>query len=155
MWAGQKIHASVTFCPSTYRPRAVLPPGSILSNWDERIHQGNDECIKWLTKQNQIFEMDMFDLSGAEIIVNRLSSKQGNDYELWLQRLVVMTGFSEFSALLNLLRVMLIGERLSRGPLFSFKRRCCNHAGQSTHRWTRTCSDQSNARTRCTLSGRK
>jgi hypothetical protein len=96
MWAGQKIHASVAFCPSTYRPRAVLPPGSALNNWDERIHRSNDECIKWLTKRHHIFEMDMFDLSGAEIIINKLSSEQGNDYELWLHRLTVMTGFSEF-----------------------------------------------------------
>ncbi|KAF8575301.1 hypothetical protein K439DRAFT_1623713 [Ramaria rubella] len=43
--SGQKVHASVAFSPSEYRPKAALPPDDYPPKWEELIKGRNSVCL--------------------------------------------------------------------------------------------------------------
>ncbi len=88
---GQKIHASVAFCKPTYRPKASLGDATSLKDWGELVHAGGRGRIDWAKKWRDDLEMDICDHEAANNVVNKLTVDHGDDYELWLHHLSVMT----------------------------------------------------------------
>jgi hypothetical protein len=96
VYPGQKIHASVAFCKPTYRPKARIPDHPSLKDWGDLVHAGGRGRVDWATRMQDVLEMDIFDHEAAINVVNKLTTNQGDDYELWLHHLDVMMWSCKF-----------------------------------------------------------
>jgi len=70
--AGQKIHASVAFKPSCYKPlaQAKSPQGKI--DWELLVGSGKTDDISWTQQWEEYLEMDVFDHSTVRPILEKL-----------------------------------------------------------------------------------
>ncbi|OBZ69812.1 hypothetical protein A0H81_10341 [Grifola frondosa] len=89
---GQKIHASVAFCPKRYTPKARLPR-KIKDNWHDLVGMGDRFDMDWTRKWNGLLELDIFDTESAVSLVNHFKglSTHGEDIAMWIHRLNMMT----------------------------------------------------------------
>lgn len=71
---GQKIHASVAFCPKGYRPKAVLPPNERTKDWKDLIKFNGEKVFKCPNNWENIVEMDIFDASTVEMLIRYLEN---------------------------------------------------------------------------------
>jgi hypothetical protein len=92
---GQKIHASVAFSPSNYCPKAVLPKGESALDWEHLIRLHGDTQFEYPKDWEGWLEMDIFDLTTAQTVVNNLESSSV-DLPTSLHRLTVMTQSGAF-----------------------------------------------------------
>jgi hypothetical protein len=92
---GQKIHASVAFSPLSYRPRAVLPANERSKDWGDLIRLNGETQFDYPEDWKDWLEMDIFDLSTAEAVVNNLESSSV-DLLTSVHRLTVMAKSGAF-----------------------------------------------------------
>jgi hypothetical protein len=87
---GQKVHASVAFSPLEYRPKAVLPKRGSPSNWEGLIQLNGDTQFKYPKDWEDWLDMDIFDPTTAQTVINNLESLSVNLLTS-VHRLTVMT----------------------------------------------------------------
>ena len=88
---GQTVHASVAFCKE-YFPKALLPRNSdSLMDWKSLVGSGTRYDVAWTKGRQHLLEMDIFDLSMAELVVNEIEVTINPDPVMWVHRLTVMT----------------------------------------------------------------
>ena len=87
---GQKIHASVAFSPSEYRPKAKLPKRGSPPNWEGLIQLNGDTQFKYPKDWENWLDMDIFDLTTAQTVISNLESSSVNPL-MSVHRLTVMT----------------------------------------------------------------
>jgi hypothetical protein len=92
---GQKIHASVAFSPSKYRPKAVLPKDGSPSNWEGLIQLNGDRQFNYPEEWEGWLEMDIFDPTTAQTVINNLEISSV-DLLTSVHRLTVMTRSGAF-----------------------------------------------------------
>jgi hypothetical protein len=93
---GQKIHASVAFSPSEYRPKAVLPKDGPPSNWESLITLNGDTQFNYPKDWEPWLEMDIFDLTTAQTVIDNLESSSSVPLRTSVHRLTVMTQSGAF-----------------------------------------------------------
>lgn len=66
---GQKIHASVAFCPkdSRYQPWAILPKDK---KWENLVSCGDKTDMRWAREWKDLLEMDFFDIFAADKLIS-------------------------------------------------------------------------------------
>ena len=94
MQPGQMVHASVAFCKK-YRPKALLPSNTELRNWDGLVDSGNKFATNWTQGWEDLLEMDIFDASTADMVIQRIQDSSANPI-VWVHRLTVMTWTRKF-----------------------------------------------------------
>ncbi|KAF8489057.1 hypothetical protein JB92DRAFT_3148147 [Gautieria morchelliformis] len=77
---GQKIHASVAFCPTSHCPKAKLCPESSVKAWADIVGRGH-----------HVLELDIFDDTTVNEVVQRLKTGPDTEKGVWLHRLLVMS----------------------------------------------------------------
>ena len=87
---GQKIHASVAFSPSEYRPKAVLPKRESPPSWKGLIQLNGDTQFKYPKDWEVWLDMDIFDPTAAQTVISNLESETVNILTS-VHRLTVMT----------------------------------------------------------------
>jgi hypothetical protein len=90
MQPGQRIHASVDFCPKSYDPKAKMSPKGSVNAWADLVGGGDPYRFK------DIFELDIFDDATVKGVVHKLNLGPDAEMGIWLHRLLVMTGSCEF-----------------------------------------------------------
>jgi hypothetical protein len=76
---GQLIHASVAFKRGDrYTPKAEFPAGMKGKSWEAIIGQGHKDDIGWADDLKDFLEMDLFDHSQAQSLIDDLSQGKGN-----------------------------------------------------------------------------
>jgi len=85
---GQKIHASVPFCQESYVPKARPLDGV---KWSSMVGRGRRQDMHWASHLGDVLEMDIFDHSVAQEVIEKLTSGPEEGAHLWLHRLAVMT----------------------------------------------------------------
>jgi hypothetical protein len=96
MKPGQRIHASVAFCPTTYSPKSILSPNNNVKEWTDLVGVGDLQWGGWTDRFKDILELDIFDDTTAKEVIRRLKSGPDTEQRIWLHRLLVMTWSCEF-----------------------------------------------------------
>ena len=65
------VHASLCFIQGDYVPKARFHPSIRDTAWEDIIGVGDLENAEWAKGINQIVEMDLFDIAGVPIIIER------------------------------------------------------------------------------------
>ncbi|KAF8483193.1 hypothetical protein JB92DRAFT_3032396 [Gautieria morchelliformis] len=94
MKAGQKIHASVAFCPTSYCPKAKLSPESSVKAWVNIIGRGDYEWWGWTDGFKDVLELDIFDdttVKEVKEVIQKLKAGPDTEKGVWLHRLLVMS----------------------------------------------------------------
>jgi hypothetical protein len=95
--SGQKIHASVAFKENHYNPRAQAISSMPKIKWESLVGTGKINDICWTQKWEGQLEMDIFDRSLVQNIVEELKQNgiKSNGLELSLERLRFTALFSK------------------------------------------------------------
>jgi hypothetical protein len=112
--SGQKIHASVAFSPSKYRPKAVLPKDGSPSNWEGLIQLNGDTQFDYPREWEGWLEMDIFDPTTARTVISNLESSSV-DLLTSVHRLTVMTQSGAFFTWLMMSQLSVIDVHNSAG----------------------------------------
>ncbi|KAF8493851.1 hypothetical protein JB92DRAFT_1160898 [Gautieria morchelliformis] len=88
---GQKIHASVAFCPASYCPKAKLSPESSVKEWTNLVGEGDREWWGWADIFKDVLELDIFDDTTVKEVIQRLKTGPDTEKGVWLHRLLVMS----------------------------------------------------------------
>ncbi|KAF8523846.1 hypothetical protein JB92DRAFT_2883113, partial [Gautieria morchelliformis] len=91
MKPGQKIHASVAFCPTSYCPKAKLSPESSVKEWTNLVGGGHHEWRGWADIFKEVLELDIFDGTAMKEVIQRLKTGPDTEKGVWLHRLLVMS----------------------------------------------------------------
>ena len=65
------VHAALCFIQGDYVPKARFHPSIQGAAWEDIIGFGDLENAEWANGINQIVEMDLFDIAGVPIIIER------------------------------------------------------------------------------------
>jgi hypothetical protein len=95
---GQQIHASVAFKESRYNPRAQVISSISKIKWESLVGTGKINDISWTRKWEGQLEMDIFDRSLVQEIVEELKQNgiKSNGLELSVDRLRFTALFSKY-----------------------------------------------------------
>jgi hypothetical protein len=96
MKQGQKIHASVAFCHTSYSPKAKLSPEGSVKVWKDLVGGGDREGREWTDRFKDVLELDIFDDTAVEEVIHRLKSGHDSGWDVLLHRLLVMTWSRKF-----------------------------------------------------------
>ncbi|KAF8532009.1 hypothetical protein JB92DRAFT_3104395 [Gautieria morchelliformis] len=91
MKPGQRIHASVAFCPTSYCPKAKLTPEGSVKAWTNLVGGGDRGQRKWTDHFKDVLELDFFDDTTVTEVIQRLKMGPDNEKGVWLHRLLVMS----------------------------------------------------------------
>ncbi|KAF8507498.1 hypothetical protein JB92DRAFT_3121813 [Gautieria morchelliformis] len=91
MQPGQRIHASVAFCPISYCPKAKLSPEGSVKAWTSLVGWGRRRWREWTHDFKDVVELDFFDDITVTEVIQRLKTGPDNEKGVWLHRLLVMT----------------------------------------------------------------
>ncbi|KAF8870032.1 hypothetical protein BD779DRAFT_623270 [Infundibulicybe gibba] len=91
---GQKIHASVAFAGTKYRPKAKFQKvGS--ENWDNILGRGGVGSLEWAHALGDLLELDLFDHSDIPTIMSDLNNGQPHTMVGCLEKLAFMARSDE------------------------------------------------------------
>ena len=88
------MHASIAFCKN-YRPKALLPLEKQQRYWEGVVGIGEKAGMEWTRGWEDLLEMDIFDASTADKIVEQIEASVNPttpvNLTIWVHRLTVMT----------------------------------------------------------------